>query len=265
MTNNERYEQDDNLASWESGIRYVEQKQRNKLPKVTRLVVISIVTAIIGGIIGASFMFIKYSNKLNGIEQKILEENSGDRNNRSIMKTAQKIGPSVVGISQTHTTWIDEASDGSLGSGIIFDNRGYIVTNQHIIDGIKNITVTLAGGKRVPGIIVGQDYKSDIAVVKINVENLKAVGFGDSNNLKAGATVIGMGNPLGEEFSGCLTVGVISATNKVIKVDDRTLSLLQTDMTLTKGNSGGAVVSENGDVVGIINGVDRFDLVRSKG
>ncbi|MEF9951510.1 MAG: trypsin-like peptidase domain-containing protein [Clostridium sp.] len=253
MTSGDRDEKKVESTMWESGVKYIEPQKSIKLPNKLKFLIVGLIVALIGGAIGSYIVYREYKIEIDNKIQKFEEKQSESILNGNISKIAQKVGPSIVGISKTHKSWIDEATGGSLGSGIIFDTRGYIVTNQHIINDIDNITVTLSGGKRVPATIVGEDHKSDIAVLKINVENLTAVKFGDSDKIKTGASVIGMGNPLGEEFSGSLTLGVISGTNKVIKVDDRVMRLYQTDMSLTLGNSGGAVIDEYGNVIGIIN------------
>ncbi|KMT22060.1 S1C family serine protease [Clostridium cylindrosporum] len=255
MTIKENENRDNNSTSWQSGIRYIEEKNQSKLLKIGIIVFLSVLSSLVGGFIGSQSVLTKYSHIINSYneaprrnEQVVATSLKGN-----ITKVAQAVGPSIVGISKKHTNWMMEASGGSLGSGIIFDERGYIVTNQHIVDGLKDITVILSGEKRVDATIVGEDYKSDIAVLKIDVDNLKAADFGNSDLMKAGETVIGMGNPLGEEFAGSLTVGVISATNKLIKVDYRSFRIYQTDMAFTKGNSGGAVINDAGNVIGIIN------------
>ncbi|MEG2337511.1 MAG: S1C family serine protease [Clostridium sp.] len=253
MTSGDKDEKKVESTMWESGVKYIEPQKSKKIPNGLKFILIGLVVALIGGATGAYFVNHEYKVEIDAKIKKFEEKQSESILNGSIAKIAQKVGPSIVGISETHKNWLEEATGGSLGSGIIFDKRGYIVTNQHIIHNIDSITVTLSGGKRVPATVVGEDHKSDIAILKINVENLTAAKFGDSDKIKTGASVIGMGNPLGEEFSGSLTLGVISGVNKVIKVDDRVMRLYQTDMTLTMGNSGGAVIDEYGSVIGIIN------------
>lgn len=248
-------DRDNNSTVWQSGIRYTEDRNKSKTSRIIAVTAIALMAAVIGGIVGSSFIDKKYEEKMSYYDKEIdkLNKQKGDFLNGDIASIAEKVGPAIVGISKTPSNWIDEALEGSLGSGVIFDKKGYIVTNQHIINGLSDITVILAGEKRVKAKLVAEDLKSDIAILKIDQENLTAVKFGNSNDIKTGETVIGMGNPLGEEFSGCLTLGVIGATNKVIKVDDRLFKIFQTDMQFTNGNSGGAVLDSSGQVIGIIN------------
>lgn len=140
----------------------------------------------------------------------------------------------------------------SVGSGVIFDKKGYIVTNNHVVSGSKDVNVSLSNGKTVSGTVIGTDPATDLAVVKIDgSDDLPVASFGDSDNLQVGETAIAIGNPLGLEFQGTVTVGVISALNRSLDDVDQRFKLIQTDAAINPGNSGGALVTADGKVVGI--------------
>ena len=140
----------------------------------------------------------------------------------------------------------------SVGSGVIFDKKGYIVTNNHVVSGSKEVNVSLSNGQTVPGKVVGTDASTDLAVVKIDSsDSLPVAVLGDSDALQIGETAIAIGNPLGLEFQGTVTVGVISALNRSLDDIDQRFKLIQTDAAINPGNSGGALVTADGKVVGI--------------
>lgn len=142
------------------------------------------------------------------------------------------------------------------GSGVLISPDGYILTNNHVINNSQTITVNLANGKSYPAKVIGQDRATDIAVIKIDAKNLPYMEMGDSSKVKMGDMVVAIGNPLGE-LEGSLTVGYISATNRnvTVKEDDGSVTtmygLLQTDAAINRGNSGGALISMTGELIGI--------------
>ncbi len=145
-----------------------------------------------------------------------------------------------------------------LGTGVIIDPEGYILTNEHVIHGADKVTVTLPDGRELKGEIKGADVRSDLAVVKVQAKNLPVAELGDSDQVKIGQWAIAIGNPFGWAVGGTestLTVGVVSALNRSIRVDrsaDRDYSnLIQTDAAINPGNSGGPLVSIAGQVIGI--------------
>ena len=138
-----------------------------------------------------------------------------------------------------------------VGSGVIFDKAGYIVTNNHVVGTAKTVIVSLADGQSTEGTVVGRDARTDLAVVKINMDNLPVAEFGDSDSLQVGEPAIAIGNPLGLEFQGTVTVGVISSLNRTIGAEGQSMKLIQTDAAINPGNSGGALVDADGKVIGI--------------
>ena len=121
----------------------------------------------------------------------------------------------------------------SVGSGVIFDKRGYIVTNNHVVSGSKDVNVSLSSGKTVSGKVVGTDPSTDLAVVKIEeIQDLPVAELGDSDQLQVGETVVAIGNPLGLEFQGTVTVGVVSALNRTLDEMEQRFKLIQTDAAI---------------------------------
>jgi len=134
-----------------------------------------------------------------------------------------------------------------IGSGVIFSNDGYIVTNLHILSG-KNINIKINEGESYPANIIGIDKNTDIAVLKIiSNEKLKPISFADSDNLKVGDRVLAIGNPYGIGIS--VSNGIVSATGR--DYGNPYLQLIQTDAAINPGNSGGALINENGNLIGI--------------
>jgi serine protease Do len=254
---------DDN--SWQSGIRFDEEKKPKRFLRILGIICIAFFSASIGGIFGGYYVKKNYDTSYfdSAAESNNTVKNT-DTNNMlpatakssnmpesSITKVANIVGPAVVGVDNNVTTWGSGTGLQGSGSGIIFDKEGYIVTNEHVIDGASNISVTLSGGRKVSAKLVGKDSQTDLAVLKINVENLPVAKFGNSSNVRIGDTAVAIGNPLGEEFSGTVTVGVISALNRSIDVDGREYKVIQTDASINYGNSGGALCNEAGEVIGI--------------
>ena len=139
------------------------------------------------------------------------------------------------------------------GSGAIIDTEGHIITNNHVISGAQQIQVTLANGNMYSATLVGTDATTDLAVIKLDnpPSDLKAVEFADSDKLAVGEDVMAIGNPLGVELRGTLTQGIISAIDRPVTMEGRVMTLLQTTAALNNGNSGGPLINEYGQVIGI--------------
>lgn len=137
------------------------------------------------------------------------------------------------------------------GSGVIIDTEGYIVTNHHVIESAEKISVTLRNGENYAAELIGSDAKMDLALLKIEAEDLTAAVFGNSDNLKVGQRTVAIGNPLGQ-LGGTVTEGIISALDRDVTVDGQTMNLLQTDTAINPGNSGGGLFDGNGNLIGIV-------------
>lgn len=172
----------------------------------------------------------------------------------SVVEIAKKAGPAVVGIvntKQVTSFWGTSTQDNGSGSGIIIRDNGYIITNSHVIEDATEVTVYLSTGEEYPATLVGHDVKTDLAVIKIEATGLPTAEIGKSSELEVGELAVAIGNPLGLEFAGTVTVGYISALNRTMNVEGRQYTLIQTDAAINPGNSGGALVNDKGQVIGI--------------
>ena len=179
----------------------------------------------------------------------------GERQSMTTVDVAAKVGPSVVGITTKYTyrSFFGQAYEQSgSGSGIIISDDGYIATNFHVIENANSVLVTLNTGEEYSAKVVGYDAKTDLALLKISATGLSEATLGRSDVLQVGELAIAIGNPLGQELAGTVTVGVISAVNRSITMDDGSImTLIQTDAAINPGNSGGALVNAYGEIVGI--------------
>lgn len=176
--------------------------------------------------------------------------------NTAVVETAKRVGPAVVGItSEVYDRDIFNRNvevGQNVGSGVIFDKKGYIVTNNHVVGNNRQVNVALSDGQVVTGKVIGTDAVTDLAVVKIpGSDKLPVAEFGNSDSLQPGETVVAIGNPLGLEFRGTVTVGVISALNRTLDDVEQQIKLIQTDAAINPGNSGGALCTADGKVIGI--------------
>ena len=138
-----------------------------------------------------------------------------------------------------------------LGSGVVYSEAGYILTNHHVVEGAENIQVVFSNGDAVDGEIVGSDAFSDIAVIKVNQENLTAIPLGDSEKLRVGQWVMAFGSPLAEELQNTVTAGIVSALGRYSSNGTGVQNYIQTDAAINPGNSGGPLVDARGHLIGI--------------
>lgn len=202
----------------------------------------------------------------NGATQNVSVDVTTD-----VTKAVEKAGDSVVGITniQSQSFWGQgegqtQDQQAGTGSGVMYKKEGnkvYIVTNNHVVEGADQLEVTLADGTKVPAEMRGADIWTDLAVIEIDGSKIKKddiAEFGNSDKLKAGEPVIAIGNPLGLQFSGSVTQGVVSGVERTIPVDinqdgmeDWNAEVLQTDAAINPGNSGGALINISGQLIGI--------------
>ncbi len=173
---------------------------------------------------------------------------------------SSQVGPSVVGVTveYTYNSFFGTQRVVQEGSGIIISTDGYILTNNHVLSTNNNAIEKKAkvylpnSSEPLDATIVGTDAQTDIGVLKVDCTDLPAVTIGSSNDLEVGAMVIAIGNPLGRQFEGSVTVGYVSALNRQVSdTAGNTYTLIQTDAAINEGNSGGALVNTNGELVGI--------------
>lgn len=182
----------------------------------------------------------------------------------SIADVVEELSPTIVGVinlqqMNNHFNFQSQNVQAGTGSGVIFhkdDKYGYIITNNHVIEGASEVEVSLYDGETVKAEIVGSDALTDLAVLKIDGSYVKKIAtFGDSNKIRPGDEVIAIGNPLGLEFSRTVTQGIISAIDRTVAVTTSAgeweLDVIQTDAAINPGNSGGALINANGEVIGI--------------
>ncbi len=166
-----------------------------------------------------------------------------------------KVSPAVVSIivtSQGNNNYLQSSAATSSGSGVILTADGYIVTNNHVVDGASIITVKTVANQTFDAQIVGKDARTDLAILKVQTEQeLPFAELGDSSVLRVGDMAIAIGNPLQEALESTLTVGYISAINRTMVIEDRQMTMLQTDAAINPGNSGGALINIYGQVIGI--------------
>lgn len=172
-----------------------------------------------------------------------------------VIAVYSQVSPAVVNISSiamAYDFFFNVVPQRGTGSGFIIDERGYIVTNNHVVENAERLEVTLAGGAKYKAKLVGRDPSNDLAVIKINPkEKLPTVRLGDSNALRVGQMAIAIGNPFG--LQGTVTTGVISSLGRTLRAEnDRLMSgIIQTDAAINPGNSGGPLLNSRGEVIGI--------------
>lgn len=271
---------------WVNRSSYYSEKTRKSGIRPLHLIIVALLSSILGGgIVFTVFQFItpivqpsvnSYFSKLvsgdsvtstvaneyvtTKVEYEIREIES------PVVAVAEKIGPSIVGIKATARVqefWFGSMERGGDGSGIIISEDGYILTNNHVIANVMDgergtkmlngakIEVTLAGdsNKTYEATVVGRDYKTDVAVLKINAKGLIPAELGDSDSLKLGELAVAIGNPGG--FTGSVTAGIISGLERSLEVGRQKYTLIQTDAAINPGNSGGALCNSKGQVIGI--------------
>ena len=250
-----------------------EKKKKNFFNrKVLSYIAVGLVSSILGGVISTGLVLYSNPNLKNpvtAIGEKVEHKTSAVSNSNtpipyvtaingsdmSVSQIVKKVGPAVVGVSvksgSSTNPFAGDVQEG-MGSGIIINEDGYVLTNYHVISGAETVTIILNSGKEVPAKIVNYEADSDVAVVKMTekVQVPAVAELGDSDKLEVGETAIAIGNPLGRDFLGSVTVGVISAVNRALD-GEKGIKFIQTDAAINKGNSGGALLNSKGQVIGI--------------
>jgi len=177
-----------------------------------------------------------------------------DNGEAVVIDVYERLSPAVVNIATRKLAWNEYMQvfpQTGQGSGFIIDERGYILTNNHVVAGVDYVEVTLAGGRKVAAKLVGRDSYSDLAVIKVDpFPEMKVAPLGSSASLRVGQRVIAIGNPFG--FQNTVTSGYISALHRDIAVGDQALTgMIQTDAAINPGNSGGPLINGRGEVIGV--------------
>ncbi|WP_432405753.1 serine protease HtrA [Wukongibacter sp. M2B1] len=235
-------------------------KKRKKKTSFFTIIIASLISAIIGGVVGAyiapMYIFDKYPYIHDAPEKVEIITKNSEMNVASAV--AQKAMPSVVGITtvsiQRDFLFGARRAQG-LGTGVIVDSRGFILTNAHVIDNgeAEEVKVLLNDGETIDAEILWNDGSLDLAVIKIDAANLSVADLGESDDLVVGETAIAIGNPLGLTFERTVTAGIISGLNRSVPVSEYESidGLIQTDASINPGNSGGPLLNEKGEVIGI--------------
>lgn len=211
---------------------------------------------------GGGYFANKVNTSTNGSLNITKTSNSGTTTTASSTSTAnstseivKKTADSVVEISTESVvtgSFAQQYVQQGAGSGVIISQDGYILTNNHVINGANSVKVRLRDGTEYDATIIGSDSDNDIALLKVSATGLSPATFGDSNSLAVGDYVVAIGNPLGE-LGGTVTDGIISALARKVTIEDTQMTLLQTNAQVNPGNSGGGLFNANGELVGIVN------------
>jgi putative serine protease PepD len=223
-------------------------------------VTMAIIAGAIGGVIGNA----GGGSLLDAGAKFVAVNNSIERAPDSISALAAKVLPSVVSISTRNGT------EGGTGTGFVIRSDGYLLTNNHVVEGVVNggsLRVSFNDGKTVNGKIVGTDSAYDLAVIKVDLRNLTALQFGDSEKVQVGDSVIAIGSPLG--LAGTVTSGIISAKDRAVtagsgNAESSFINALQTDAAINPGNSGGPLVDKSGAVIGVNSAIATLDSSSSQ-
>ena len=240
----------------ENNIQIISERKINKVPMILVIIIGVILVSVLSSL-ATYFLVTRGSVQITGANNTTYNVENVEN---PVVAVAQIAGPSVVGVSVTYyeQSIFGQLAEGeSEGSGIIYSEDGYIITNYHVIEDAVNsssaaVKITLSDETEYQAEIVGTDEVTDLALLKIDPEEkLTPATFGDSSNIQVGELAVAIGNPLGQEFAGSVTVGYISALNRDITTDGRTYNVIQTDAAINPGNSGGALVNSKGEVIGI--------------
>ena len=209
---------------------------------------------------GSTGKTVVYQTTESGSSKTTSVSNEKDGSGLTVAEAAAKAAPSTVEIQteitqQSYGMFGGTYTTNAAGSGVIISKDGYIVTNNHVIDGAQKITVKTSDGTEYDAKLVGTDAKSDIAVLKVDANDLTPATLGDSSKISVGDTAIAIGNPLGT-LGGTVTDGIISATSRELVVNNESMKLIQTNATINSGNSGGGLFDGNGNLIGIVQSKD---------
>lgn len=240
---------------------------KNNLPK-RRSLLSYLITAIAGAIIGGMLVLIFAPTFL--LQRVVPNDNNAGQSEGTekivipaktevsqVTAVSKKVMPAVVGIRTTeyqYSMFFGRQKMEGVGSGVIVDKRGYILTNNHVAGmSASDITVSLADGRNLAAKVLWANEGLDLSIIKIDADNLTTAELGDSDKIEVGELAVAIGNPLGLRFERSVTSGIISALNRTIPMDDGTFmeDLIQTDASINQGNSGGPLINSEGKVIGI--------------
>ena len=228
------------------------------------VIALMLVAALLGGAVGAGGVLLLAPSGSGSSSQVLKGERPSTVIDIATIDTSKQMSPaevyaqnvaSTVGITTSVTTnyFGFTTTSAAAGSGFVLSDDGYILTNYHVVEDSTSIKVSMYDGSSYDAQLIGYDESNDIAVLKVDAEDLSPVVLGDSGNLNVGDTVVAIGNPLGE-LTFSLTAGVVSALDREVTLSGNvTMELIQTDCAINSGNSGGALFNLYGEVIGITN------------
>ena len=232
--------------------------------KIAAIVCGALICTLVGGAAGAgATIFLSRNTDVldRSSVKKVVYESpkfSSTTGSMSVVEAVNKVKPAVVTVSTKSIVsgvFGQQEQQSGVGSGFIIDKEGSIITNYHVVQGASTVKVILSTGKEANAKVINYDASQDLAMVKITDSNVKIPGvaeLGDSEKIQAGEEVIAIGSPLGEQFTGTVTKGIISAVNRTVKSSDgKTSNYIQTDAAINPGNSGGPLINSEGQVIGI--------------
>lgn len=256
-----------NTSSWHEEEKKKKEKKNKGKGSAKSYIAIALICSILGGAIGTG---VTYGAMRSTIQSAVKEAKSKTTtggaitninpvSSMNIPEVVAKVSPAVVGVSTTSVSTnvfgFDMGEQEGIGSGFIFSDDGYVLTNYHVVKNASQVKVIFSTGKEVNAKVVNYQEDADLAVVKItdDVEMPGKVELGDSDSLQAGEQVIAIGNPLGKEYLGSVTTGIISAVNRGVALTEggEKMNLIQTDTAINPGNSGGPLINSQGEVIGI--------------
>jgi serine protease Do len=256
-----------NTSSWQEEEKKKKEKKNKGKGSAKSYIAIALICSILGGAIGTG---VTYGAMRSTIQSAVKEAKSKTTtggtitninpvSSMNIPEVVAKVSPAVVGVSTTSVSTnvfgFDMGEQEGIGSGFIFSDDGYVLTNYHVVKNASQVKVIFSTGKEVNAKVVNYQEDADLAVVKItdDVEMPGKVELGDSDSLQAGEQVIAIGNPLGKEYLGSVTTGIISAVNRGVALTEggEKMNLIQTDTAINPGNSGGPLINSQGEVIGI--------------
>jgi len=234
--------------------------KNNKKLKSLSIIALALVFSVIGGTIGSflTYVGLNYNNRMY-VNNQLPDQNININLNDEIYyaaAVAQKSRKWVVGVTtkETYNTWLGKETSQGVGSGVIVNSNGYILTNSHVVgDGnADEIKVSLIDGTIEQAEVLWNDSVLDLAIIKINRNNLSFAEFGESDDLMVGEPVIAIGNPMSLDLDRTVTNGIISGLNRSLLIDNTIIKpLIQTNATINPGNSGGPLLNAKGEVIGI--------------
>ena len=279
-------DQDDTTTSHQSSTNYsykdycdqfktpstLETKKKKPKQRQTAMIICGLILATClgfgGGVLGSALMphnestftvseqsnMTAKTDKKSDTSLNVIETAKTNKGTNSVQTVVEKVKDSVVEItteSTSYNSFYGQYVTQGAGSGVIITSDGYILTNNHVVENSAQIKVKLTDGTSYDAKVIGTDEDLDVALIKIDAKDLTVATLGKSSDLEVGEMSVVIGNPLGN-LGGSVTAGIISALNRNITIDGKTMELLQTDAAINPGNSGGGLFDANGDLVGIV-------------